>query len=189
MTTLHLEINRKNQWQSIRDSFLLLLGFSLFLIYQYIWGDTKDYSVLVLIFGLFFLLWIIPVIYFHVTYYISNRGLSIDVNYDTKTFTITKNGITKNYSFSDITHSEKNLNLYYKKLVDNVYRRASPWCGYHYIKFRLKDGTQIFLTSLMTDILNCNYECVETHYTLFPFLRQKDWQTIDYSDWKDINKN
>ena len=145
------------------------------------WDSYPDVLV---IFGLFYLVLFLPAIYFHIVYYKSNRGLKIIFDTNAKTFSLIKDGRTSQYNFSDIIHSEKNLNIYNKNKIDNAMRWTTPWCGYNYIKFRLKDGTLFFVTSLMTDILDFDYECKETHYSLFTPLLERDWQTIDYSNYR-----
>ena len=83
-----------------------------------------------------------------------------------------------NYTFSEIEHSDKNVNVYYETEIGGPWRRMNAWIGYSYIKLRFTNKKTYFITSLIADIENFPIKCKETHYDLFLLLRQKDWETI-----------
>lgn len=184
--TKTLQITFRNHWTSIKEGFLILAFIPIGLVLGHLSGKLTKYSYpdAIIILGLFYLLFFLPAIYFHIAYYLNNRGLKITLDTQTKTFSLTKDGQTKEYNYSDIIHSAKYLNIYHKNKIDRAMRWTTPWCGYNYIKFRLNDGTLVFVTSLMTDILDFDFECKETHYSLFTPLLKRDWQTIDYSNYR-----
>jgi hypothetical protein len=181
-----LEINFRNHLASIKEGFFILAFIPIGLVIGHLSGKLTmgSYPDALIILVLFYLVLFLPAIYFHIAYYLSNRGLKLTVDAQTKTFSLTRDGQIKEYTYSDIIHSEKNLNIYHKNKIDRAMRLPTPWCGYNYIKFRLNDGALFFVTSLMTDILDFDFECNETHYSLFTPLLKRDWQTIDYSSYK-----
>jgi hypothetical protein len=165
---------------------MALLGFSVLLFFGKI--PKEEYPVIASIFALLYLLFSLPVFYLHITYYIQNKNLKITFFHHKKTFSVMKDGRTSEYTYSDIILSEKNLNIYHKNKIDKKTRRKTSLLEYNYIKFRLEDGTLLFITSLMTDVLDFDFECNETHYRIFPILLKKDWETIDYSNLKHDKK-
>jgi hypothetical protein len=184
--TKTLEINLKNHWTTAKEGVFILAFLPIGLLVGHLSGilTKSDYPDVLVISGLFYLLLFLPAIYFHFTYYRNNRGLKIVIDTESKVFFLTRGGHTKEYSYSDIIHSEKNLNIYNKNKIDKAMRWTTPWSGYNYIKVRLKDGTSFFVTSLMADIVDLDFKCNETHYSLFTPLLERDWQTIDYSNHK-----
>lgn len=180
-----LEITQKNQWASIKGGLRILILIPLGLILGHITGKLtwNDYPDILVVIGLFYLLLFLPAIFIHTVYYVNNRGLKIVIDTNKKTFSFTKDKRTSEYNYSDIAYTEKNLNIYNKNKTDDAVRLITPWSGYNYIKFRLKDGKVFFVTSLMTNILDFDFECNETHYSLFTPLVEREWQTIDYSDY------
>ncbi len=100
--TKTLEITFRNHWTSIKEGFLILAFIPIGLVIGHLSGKlTKDdYPDALIILGLFYLLFFLPAIYFHISYYLNNRGLKITLG--AKTFCLTKDGQTKEYSYSDI---------------------------------------------------------------------------------------
>ncbi|MCZ8020419.1 MAG: hypothetical protein O9294_01540 [Cytophagales bacterium] len=118
------------------------------------------------------LLFSLPAIYLHISYFIENHGKVMVVDWKEKKLTIMAQGQNFNYVFEDIENAELNLGIYFKNQLDNQLRYPAPWTNYGYLKLKFRDGREFILTSLMADLQKLSLPVTATKFRLHPFLKR-----------------
>ncbi|WP_298301732.1 hypothetical protein [Hydrotalea sp.] len=98
-----------------------------------------------IIFGIWFTVLTLPVIYLHIEYYIANRKQEIAIKDDELTV-ITQNGNTYKFKFTELSK----VILYKSASLDKGGIQFTPIESYHYARIITKSEKQIIVTCLMT---------------------------------------
>lgn len=117
------------------------------------------------------LIFVAPAVFLHISYYIENFGLKIIIDESQNTLMVSKSGKVHSYSFSDIILAEQHLAIYHKNRIDHLNRRIAPWTPYGYLFLKFNDGLQVYVTSLMLDVLNPPITTTHTYFRFFPYMK------------------
>lgn len=98
-----------------------------------------------IIFGIWFTVLTLPVIYLHIEFYIANRKQEIVIKDDELTV-ITRNGNTYKFKFTELSK----VILYKSVSLDKGGIQFTPVESYHYVRIITKSEKQIIVTCLMT---------------------------------------
>lgn len=121
--------------------------------------------------AIFALVFVAPAIFLHISYYIKNFGLKIIIDESQNTLILSKSGKEHFYHFSDIISTEQHLAIYHKNRIDRLNRRIAPWTPYGYLLLKFNDGLQVYVTSLMLDVLNPPITTTHTYFRFFPYMK------------------
>jgi hypothetical protein len=97
-----------------------------------------------MIFGIWFALITLPVIYMHIEYYLANRGLEIIIEKD-EIRVSTKRGNTHKFKFAELSK----VILYKSASLDKGGIPLTPMESYHFARIITKSENQIIVTCLM----------------------------------------
>lgn len=97
-----------------------------------------------IIFGIWFTVLTIPVLYLHIEYYIANRKQGVTIEDDELTV-ITKNGNIHKFKFTELSK----VILYKSASLDKGGIQFTPVESYHYARIITKSERQIIITCLM----------------------------------------
>ena len=117
------------------------------------------------------LIFVAPAAFLHITYYTENFGLKIVIDESQNTLMLSKSGKAHSYRFSDIISVEQHLAIYHKNRIDRLSRREAPWTPYGYLLVKFNDGLQVYVTSLMLDVLNPPVMTTHTYFRFFPYMK------------------
>ncbi|MCD0490598.1 hypothetical protein LPB86_20335 [Pedobacter sp. MC2016-14] len=132
------------------------------------------------------LIFIAPAIFLHISYYIKNSGLKIVIDENQSTLIVSKSGKEHFYNFSDLILVEQHLAIYHRNRIDHINRKIVPWASYGYLLLKFNDGLQLYVTSLMLDVLKPPIITTHTYFRLFPYMKSG----IDFSKKRVIvNEN
>jgi hypothetical protein len=116
-------------------------GITIMLVVLYFLKFNPD---ALMIFGIWFALLTLPVIYLHIEYYLANRGQEIIIEND-ELRVITKNGNTYKFKFAELSK----VILYKSASLDKGGIPLTPIESYHYARIITKSEKQIIVTCLM----------------------------------------
>ena len=125
----------------LRALFHEFSGITIMLVVLYFLKFNAD---ALMIFGIWFALMTLPVIYLHAEYYLANRGQEIIIENDELRVT-TKNGNTYRFKFTEL---EKVI-LYKSASLDKGGIPLTPMESYHFARIITKSENQIIVTCLM----------------------------------------
>ena len=97
-----------------------------------------------IIFGIWFTVLTLPVIYLHIEYYIANRKQEIAIK-DDELSVISQNGNTQKFKFTELSK----VILYKSASLDKGGIQFTPIESYHYARIITKSEKQILVTCLM----------------------------------------
>ncbi|SEK54500.1 hypothetical protein [Parapedobacter koreensis] len=131
----------KNAWTIL----FALVGFSLMPFYlRYKYGE-EDFNLYVLVCFSAFLLFFIPQVTIHLTYYWLNEGRIFYYNPSERQITICIRGERYGFAFDDIKLVERNKSF----ALAGITYQWMPWDNYNYSVIHLKNGQQFVVTSLL----------------------------------------
>ncbi len=116
-------------------------------------------------------IFLLPVFYLHITYYIKNRNVSFTISDDSDSYTYIDNNQRFEFKQRDIDVIEQHIGIYQENNRDFANRRITLWTNYHYVKIQLKSGNHFFLTSLMIDYKSFPMHIYTTKYRFIPYLK------------------
>lgn len=100
-----------------------------------------DFSI---IFGIYYLILTIPMLYLHIEYYLSNKGQIITISDDTL-IKISRSGIKQNYKFSELNR----VILYKSASIEKGGIQITPLDSYHYLRIITNSGDDVIITCMM----------------------------------------
>ncbi|SFC85483.1 hypothetical protein SAMN05421747_1397 [Parapedobacter composti] len=131
----------KNGWPILIYA-ICFYGLTYYLRYRFGLHDIRLYN-LVCFFA--FLIFFIPQLLIHLTYYWLNEGRAFYCNLLEKSITINVKGKKYNFSFDDIKLIERNKSF----ALSGITYQWMPWDNYNYSVIRLKSGQEFVVTSLL----------------------------------------
>ena len=133
---------------------------------------------IIMIFGVIILVANIPSILIYLHYYFENRNTSFILDFESKTITITQNGITKEYSKKEVETSHYHLGIYYKNAIDRAGRMPMLISDFGYWDLTFKNGDRYFLTNLLHDFIHDPPFLMKTRYRfrIFPYVNKSDYK-------------
>jgi len=185
------KIDIKHQIKSISNGLwnIGLLPVAMFFLW-FIEGINPLEPYLIIGLLLWTLFWFIPALILHSIYYSINRKTELNYNTEYQEFRIIHDDNTYEFMKRDIKVIER---IYYSD-----YRLAKwkqnyipmPWRNYGLLRIQTNNGDEIFLTSLMIDIVNPPIRPTSNKYKYIPFppktLKQKQ---IEIKEAEDSRKN
>ncbi len=110
-----------------------------------------------------------------ISYYKENKNTKVKIDTDYKKIIIKKDGISRQYLFSEIKTSVYNLGIYYKNKLDNAKRWPILGSDLGYWKIEFNNGDSVYLSNLLVDFLHDKPIVKNTKYRfiLFPIIRKK----------------
>lgn len=117
------------------------------------------------------LLFVGPAIYLHISYYLENFRLKVIIDERQNTLILNKSGKEQAYHFSNLISVEQHLAIYYKNRIDHVSRREAPWTPYGYLLLKFNDGLEVYVTSLMLDVVHPPIIPTHTYFRYFPYMK------------------
>jgi len=166
------KIDLKHQFKSLK--YCRLLGILLIItplaIYMLGWWPFVDFRFFGYMLSVLFI-FLLPVFYLHITYYIKNRKASFIIFGNSNLYLYSDKNKRFEFKQKDIEVIEQHIGIYHENNLDFANRRSALWTNYHYVKIRLKTRDHFFLTSLMID-----YKCFPMHiyttkYRFIPYLK------------------
>jgi|GEM_PF-6289227 len=161
-----------NHFKCLKQVIIFTTAVSLF-FYLFTLFNGEKIEIEELIIGLLlFIFFNLPTIYLHLSYYLENASLKIEIDTENEKINIIQSNKKLAYSFSNIILAERHLGIYYKNKIDRAGRRIAPWTPYGYILLKFDDDKTVYITALMMDIIDPPINVQETHYRFIPYFKR-----------------
>jgi len=147
-------------------TFTIILIITVLLIAEY---DGYDQSLLVF-FGVFYLLNLLPVLFIHFQYYNANKNTTLFVELEKSQFTY-KTNLAKTIIFSEI----ERIDVY---MLPSLYRGSNfqmmPYEGYHYAIIYTQNEkiivTSLIVKNIVKELTNLGLD-IRKHKCFFPYIK------------------
>lgn len=174
------QIDIKHQIKSISNGFFHIGVIPVIIGVLWIWKGIEPDFILVVGLICWTLIWFIPAIILHPTYYLLNKGATLSIDYDKKRLEILNNETRMSMGFEDLATVERIYFSDYRHVEWQQNWFPSPWRNYGLLRIQTKDDHEFFLTSLMIDIVNPPIEPTTNTYKFIPLppksLKQKRFE-------------
>ncbi|MCH7415861.1 hypothetical protein MM213_20340 [Belliella sp. R4-6] len=135
------------------------------------WETSKELAPLFALFAVF-IFQVIPTTIMHLTHYISNKELTVEIDRIEQTITFKKGNGTYCFHFEDLI-VELYIPIYHKNKIDSMKRWATPWSNYSYMKVISKDNKEFNISSTLIRPEELPLHVEKTNYSLWPVI--KNW--------------
>lgn len=135
------------------------------------WETSKELAPLFALIAIF-IFEVIPTSIMHLTHYISNKELTVEIERIEQTITFKKDNSTFCFRFEDLV-VELHAPIYHKNKIDNMKRWATPWSNYSYMKVISRDNKEFNISSTLIRPEEFPIQVEKTKYSLWPVI--KSW--------------
>lgn len=179
MKTLH-RINKNDTLNSLKYLVRQLYALPFLLIISvpfahYIkgmdWETSKELAPLFALIAIF-IFEVIPTSIMHLTHYISNKQLTVEIDRIEQTITLKKGNGTFYFRFEDLV-VELHTPIYHKNKIDNMKRWATPWSNYSYMKVISKNNKEFNISSTLIRPEEFPIQVEKIKYSFWPVI--KNW--------------
>lgn len=137
-----IKISWRSHLKHLKGIFFFLAFFTLFAFYQYSKGIQHSIDALIVVYA-FMIGYSILVLYLHLEYYFTNKGVSLTIERDKIIYS--KKGVDVEINFQDI----KKIERFMTRRLYNGKHMILPTDFYHYTKITLSNDESYVITSLL----------------------------------------
>lgn len=119
------------------------------------------------------LLFCVPAILLHLTYFVENRNTVLIVDHINDWLEIKKGKLMYRYSIHDIESAHWIIGVYEDPSRRTMRPRIAPWSGYNYLNLVFKDGRSFIFTSLMINRHETPVTSFAAYFVLYPWPRKR----------------
>ncbi|MEH1009464.1 hypothetical protein VDP25_17125 [Winogradskyella sp. ECml5-4] len=176
------EHNNKLLKTLLRENIYFVIGLIIITpIYYYL--KKGEQFVLDLLFvkimSVIFLIYNLPNFIIYLDYYKENKNTKIEIDNESNSIGIVKDGISKRYEITEIKSSIYHLGIYYKNRIDNAMRWKMINSDLAYWDLESNNGDRYYISNLLVDFLHDKPIVDNTKY------RFRMFQYINKSDSKE----
>ncbi|MFZ6664630.1 hypothetical protein [Peijinzhouia sedimentorum] len=133
------------------------------------WETSKELAPLFAIIAII-VFEVVPTAIMHLTHYISNKDLIVEIDRIEQTITFKKDKVYS-FHFNELM-VELHTPIYHKNKVDNMKRWVTPWSNYSYLKVISKDNKEFNISSTLIRTEEFPLEVEKTWFSIWPSIHK-----------------